>query len=126
MITETREIYKCQHCRKVYQIKHYCESHELQCKNNPDNFMICHDCKHSEKKTVRICKLVGCLGENMGVSETEEYRNQRMIHCKERDLYVYPNWLSNPVQQEEMPNEEENIVMPNKCDHFVFELNKSI
>lgn len=54
MKIETREIYKCDHCNKLYQRKHACEKHEIMCSKNPDNFRACFGCKHLTKVEVPI------------------------------------------------------------------------
>ena len=39
-------IYQCSYCRKYYIRKYYCERHEKQCSNNPNNWHKCYDCKN--------------------------------------------------------------------------------
>ena len=50
MITEVKEIYKCEYCRKIYQVKRFAEAHEVVCKKNPDNNRACFGCEFLEKK----------------------------------------------------------------------------
>jgi len=52
MITETKTIYKCGHCRKLYQVKGAAEKHELKCKRNPEYARACFGCDFLTKKTV--------------------------------------------------------------------------
>lgn len=40
----TKTIYKCDHCAKWYQRKHFAEKHEERCSKNPDNFRACFGC----------------------------------------------------------------------------------
>lgn len=55
MITQTKEIYKCEHCRKLYQIKRFTELHEKMCNKNPENQRACFTCKFLEKKETALC-----------------------------------------------------------------------
>jgi len=50
MIIETKEIYKCEHCRKLYQRKTSAIKHENMCTKNPKNHRACFDCHHLEKQ----------------------------------------------------------------------------
>jgi len=54
MKIETKEIYKCEHCNKLYQIKSKCLEHEKTCSKNPDNQRACFGCRHLEKKNYTI------------------------------------------------------------------------
>jgi len=41
---EKVEAYKCSHCPKLYQRKHFAIKHEMQCSKNPNNWHRCYDC----------------------------------------------------------------------------------
>jgi len=81
MIIETKEVYKCEHCRKLYQIKTACEKHEFKCLKNPDNFRICHGCDHLE------------VQERAYYYDTfhgEDSRNVKVFYCSKVDTLLYP------------------------------------
>jgi hypothetical protein len=44
MTQEELTIYRCGHCRKMYQMKYACERHERRCWKNPANQYACFDC----------------------------------------------------------------------------------
>lgn len=114
MITETREIYKCDHCKKVYQIKSACEKHELRCKKNPDNLKICHGCNFLEKKEVHV--------NSMYLYGTDHFEKKQMFYCKKVNTYLFPlsievtnsQHLQEDIDDGEIPNEP----MKKECDHF--------
>lgn len=112
MKTEIKEIYKCDHCRKVYQIKRYAIAHEPKCKKNPINTMRCFDgCIHLIKKEV-VYYFDGYDGEHEGKKE--------ILFCEAKKEGVYPFWLNNPLLAEDMDSEIPNEVMPKECDLFKF------
>jgi len=52
MKTEYKEIYKCDYCNKLYQIKSYAIKHEKICQKNPINYRPCLSCEYLIKKTI--------------------------------------------------------------------------
>ena len=54
MKTETKEIYKCEHCNKLYQLKNWCLVHEKACSKNPDNDRACFGCQYLTKQNETI------------------------------------------------------------------------
>lgn len=54
MIIQTKKIYKCEHCKKLYQRRHACEKHEKHCWQNPENDRACLNCVHLRKERVTI------------------------------------------------------------------------
>lgn len=54
MKTETKEIYKCDFCRRLYQIKGAAIKHEIRCGKNPANHTACFGCANLTKKTIDI------------------------------------------------------------------------
>lgn len=49
MIVQQKTIYRCDHCKKLYLVKHACERHENICWQNPKNHYACFDCLFLEK-----------------------------------------------------------------------------
>lgn len=54
MKTKTITGYFCDHCKRLYQRKHFAIQHEINCTKNPDNFRPCFGCSHCKKKTVGV------------------------------------------------------------------------
>ncbi len=111
MIIETREIYKCEHCRKMYQVKSACEKHESGCKKNPANYRPCLDyCLHVSKKPFTYV---------IDTSYYEEDRIVNVLYCEKLKKGVCPP-SRDPydVLYDKNSNEIENTVMPKKCDDY--------
>jgi hypothetical protein len=111
MIVETREIYRCSHCGKIYLMQYWCEQHEPKCKKNPDNYQPCLDgCRHIEKKEFTF------------IYDTPHYEDQyqvKVMYCNKKKEAVCPFWHS-PYDVLYDKNDEEvtNEIMPEKCEHF--------
>jgi hypothetical protein len=109
MITETREIYKCEHCRKVYQIKRFAIEHEPKCKKNPANKQKCLEgCQYLDKKEVTYL---------WDAYDGQHESKKEILFCSKLNQGVYPYWVSGLLQddiEDEIPNE----VMPKKCHYF--------
>tara|TARA_R110002051_G_C8461625_1_gene458490 strand:- start:48 stop:404 length:357 start_codon:yes stop_codon:yes gene_type:complete len=105
MKIETKEIYKCEHCNKLYQIKSYCATHETQCSKNPDNFRPCFGCVHLEKKETTITYETP-IGEN-------EYKVE-LLHCKKKELFLYPPKVEHKGNAYDF--DHENKPMPRECE----------
>lgn len=112
MITETKEIYKCEYCRKLYQIKKACEAHEPKCRKNPANKQRCYDgCKHLVKKEV--------IYYQDTYDGTHEFKKE-ILYCKAKKEGVYPYWI-NGLLQEDIHDEIPNNVMPKECGAFEYD-----
>jgi hypothetical protein len=110
MITETKEVYKCEHCRKLYQIKKACIAHEPKCRKNPINKQRCYDgCKHLVKKEVTYF---------WDAYDGSHESKKEILFCNAKNEGVYPYWLNNPLYQEDIEGEIPNEVMPNECTKF--------
>lgn len=111
MITETREIYKCGHCRKLYQIKSACIKHEIQCSNNPENDRACFGCVFLEKKEVlHYSDDPMCEGWKVNV-----------LHCSKIDSYLYPPKVEikgNMYNEFNLAGNIENNPMRKDCDDY--------
>ena len=109
MKTETKEVYRYDHCKKMYVIKHYAVAHEESCRKNPKNEQDCLSCGAFEMRQVEIMKV--------GYNDVEYHQKYDLGFCKKKLHYVYPYWCNNPVSQEDIPQEIENNPMPmlGKC-----------
>lgn len=81
MKTEIREVYKCDHCNKMYQIKSYALKHEKSCSKNPENERACLNCPFLEMKETTIY-------HDTGHGEREEKIN--LFHCEKIGSFLYP------------------------------------
>ena len=109
MITETREIYKCEFCRKVYQIRGPAERHEVSCSKNPDNWRPCHSCIHLKKKkhTIYVDTYTG----------EQEYRLD-LLYCPAIKTFLYPPKVEHKRNTGYDLGDETNQPMPRTCDVF--------
>lgn len=109
MITETREVYKCEHCRKMYQIKSACERHEPKCRKNPDNYQKCLDgCIHLVKKEISWT-IDTCYGE--------EEKDVEILYCECKKEGVHPYWVRGYLS-DDLGDETPNNPMPEECKLF--------
>ena len=81
MKTETIEIYKCEHCNKLYQRKHFCEAHEKNCVHNPDNDRACFNCQFLIKKTTEYYS-DGVYMKHQG--------SLNLLYCNKIGIFLYP------------------------------------
>lgn len=107
MKTETREVYKCDHCSKMYQIKRYAEQHEVFCVKNPENKRACTFCPHLDKKVTSYYQ------EFPDGSEME--RTVELFFCKEKRMFLYPPKVEIKKTWFEL-GYHENSPMPKDCD----------
>ena len=105
MITETKEIYKCEFCKKLYQVRHFAVLHEKRCFRNPNNDRACFGCLRLTKKETTIIK----DGYN---GEYEETVN--LCYCIVKDIYLYPPQVEQKENAIEL-DEESNEPMPRTC-----------
>lgn len=112
MIVNTNPTYKCEHCRKLYQIKSACIKHEEElCKKNPINHQRCFDgCDHLIKKETEVTYF-----DHDGYDYQEK---RELLYCNHKKEYVYPYWIGNPTLEEDITDNIPNNVMPRECDEF--------
>lgn len=111
MITITKPTYKCEHCRKMYQVKGACEKHEKACSKNPINDRPCFDCDHCEKVTV---------SHIFDTFQGEGKEFVSVLKCKEKNIFLVPPkaehrgnyYEGESLGDGELPNES----MPKQCD----------
>lgn len=108
MITEKKEIYKCEFCRKIYQMKRAAEFHELICTKNPTNKRPCFGCDNIEKRD--IVKYEDYYGGN------EVKRTINVLYCKAKDVYLYPPKVE--IKNNALDFGETNEPMPKDCDKY--------
>jgi hypothetical protein len=109
--TETREIYRCDHCKKVYLSKYWCEQHEPCCKKNPDNYQPCMDgCPYIEKKEFMYC---------YDTFQGEGEYKVNVLYCTKKKEAVCPFW-HNPYEIifDKDNSEVRNELMPKECQYY--------
>lgn len=116
MIEKQKTIYYCEHCKKMYLSKYWCEKHELDCRNNHKNYRHCFEwCKNLTKKE---------LTTFVDTYQGEIERKVEVFFCKKLNKALYPpdverkknmfSYLQD--KNEEVPNER----MPIKCDFYEY------
>lgn len=119
MITETKEVYKCEHCRKLYQRKNACIDHEPKCRKNPINVPTCHGCTYLENIGIKYEPQVQTQHGN------DDLFDGRGFRCKLKKIFMYhpslefgqygvPDYAEfkgDEIDQKRMPVE-------NECDDF--------
>ena len=108
MITETKEIYKCEHCRKLYQKKNACKIHESCCKKNPNNLRACHSCAVLKKQSETIY---------FDTWNGEGQRDVDVLYCEKRDCFIYPPSVAAKGNAFDM-GDKLNIEMPKQCELY--------
>jgi hypothetical protein len=111
MKTEIKEVYKCDYCNKLYQMKHHCLNHELSCKKRPDYLRPCHNCQVLKK-----------VKETIWAGYGDEYGNEcerdvDVLFCEKRDCFIYPPSVAAKGNAFEMA--KLNIEMPKECEFFL-------
>ncbi len=117
MIVETKTIYKCEYCGKLYQRKYFAERHESMCVKNPDNERVCFGCPYLIKKTVSIY---------FDTYNGEVEENRTLLYCEEKDIYLYPPCVEVKKNWFEL-GDELNEPMKKECDShdkWIDELNE--
>jgi len=107
MIIETKEVYKCEYCRKLYQIKRFAIHHEILCSKNPANYRPCYGCPILEKKTTTIYHDHPLGGE----SEQEV----SLLYCGYKKTFLYTHKNELKENQFDLGNDS-NEPMPKECD----------
>lgn len=117
MITITKPTYKCEHCRKLYQIESACITHEPKCTKNPENIRACAKCGNCQKVDI----MLHYDGEGLyGYVEGE--REVSVLKCTKLNHFLIPpvsEHRGNGYLAEDMDGGElENKYMPLECDSF--------
>lgn len=107
MITETKEIYKCEHCRKLYQSKHFALRHEQLCPKNPDNNRACFGCVHLGKRQTKVYHDVPSGGEQVQTVE--------ILHCAKKSVFLYPPKVEVKKNMYDL-GDDFNEPMPKECE----------
>jgi len=107
MKTEIKEIYKCEFCNKLYQVKKSAIKHELQCWKNPLNNRPCFNCNHLVKNRVTVY-------ENYYGEDNE--RSVDLLYCNKKLIFLYPPKVE--LKGNAFDLDEINEPMPKQCDIY--------
>jgi len=108
MKTETREIYRCGHCNKLYLREGFCKRHEKGCFYNPDNSRPCLDCVSLVKKKHTIYSDNGNNEYDMVIS---------CFYCDAKKVFMYPPIVEHKRNAIDLADEL-NGPMPKKCSKY--------
>lgn len=100
--------YKCEHCRRLFQVERYAIKHEASCKKNPLNIRACFDCKFCEKMKADV--LLN-YGDEFG-RQVEAYRD--LFYCSKKDEYLLPPKAEHKGNAYE--TDKSNEPMPLSCE----------
>lgn len=122
MNIETKTIYSCEHCKRMFRSKYWANRHENTCRKNPAVWRPCFGCKH----LVNIGRL--------RVTELQDYakkpynsHKENVLYCREHDLIeVSPvaeflGKYKNVTEFFTHPHEDVKITaeqMPKKCSDY--------
>lgn len=109
MKTEIKEVYKCEHCNRLYQRKHHCLNHELGCKKRPDYLRPCHNCK--------LLKKVKATAWDIDEYGDEYGKVVDVLFCEKLDCFIYPPSVAAKGNAFEM--ERLNVEMPKECEFYL-------
>ena len=105
MKIEIKEMYKCEYCNKLYQLKHFCEKHEKICKKNPENDRPCFSCVHLSKKDVVFYEYCGDIEHKVNLS---------CLYCEKKEVFLHTP--QNEIKGNALELGEGNLPMPKECD----------
>ena len=107
MKTETKEVYKCDFCRRLYQVKGAAQKHEARCKKNPANDRPCFGCVHLTKKRVEIYSDTWEGGEIV--------RDVSVFFCKVKEIFMHSPTSDHKKSVFDL-GDFENHPMPIECE----------
>lgn len=111
MIEETRTVYFCSYCKKMYKSKRWCLYHEKICYKNDNNKDYCYDCTHCDEVTI--------YNEYYG-SEV----SQNSLFCSAKNVYllnkkaVLRGYDKKYKEQYENYKSQPMIKNKNDCEHY--------
>lgn len=111
MKIETKEIYKCEYCNKLYQIKRFAERHEEICFRNPINDRNCLHCRYLDKKDYE---------EHYDTYRGSDSRILKLFYCDKIKSFLYPPKVEIKGNDIELPDEY-NEPMKTDCKIFAKE-----
>lgn len=112
MKTETRTIYRCEFCNKIYLRKNPAERHEEQCNSNPINFRACSSCEHFKKVEETYYFDTYC-GEGS--------RKVQVFKCDKINSFIHPLSVERNGTAFEF-GDLDNVPMKKECEYYTEDL----
>ena len=102
MEEKLKRIYRCDYCRKIYQVKAWAVVHEKRCYNNPENDRPCFSCESLEKRKTTVW--------------FEDQENKwSLFFCKESGEFLIPPISAHRGKCCVLDSDLVNVLMPKKC-----------
>jgi len=102
MIVRKMTVYRCEHCRRLFEKRPAAVKHEDRCKKNPDNFRNCFSCKNLIKTKASL---------------VDDGREVETLFCNARKVFLHT-----PINVKKgriYDTGELSYPMPIECDLFV-------
>jgi len=109
-------IYRCDHCKKRYEIKRFAIQHEERCFQNPANNRPCFNCQHLEKKSVDFY---------FDTFQGGDSRKVEVFFCNKLQNYLQTPqnvFKGNGFLAEDLEGDFENLPMPVKCEFHTLDI----
>lgn len=114
MITITKPVYYCEHCKKAGVPKHglsksKMDHHEKICFYNPENKRACIDCFYLEKKEAKV------------IERNNTLRTMDLFFCEKKQIFLHPPKVEIKGNAKDIVIENEivaNEPMPKVCSDF--------
>ena len=101
--------YRCEFCRKLYELKHYAELHETNCKGNPINARPCFYCEQVEMKSEEFF---------FDTYYGDDSRVVKALYCKAKEVFIYPPSVGRSQHGPFEFGDIGNDPMPKTCSIF--------
>lgn len=109
MIKTKYQCYRCEFCRKLYELKRYAESHEKGCKKNPANNRPCFYCDNAEMKEQEYW---------FDTYHGDDSRMVKALYCNANKTFIYPPSVERSDNGPYDFGDVSNKPMPKTCDVF--------
>lgn len=109
MIETKKTCYRCEFCRKLYELKNFAESHEINCVKNPANSRPCFFCEQAEMREQEYWFDTYCGDDSKIV---------KALYCKAKETFIYPPKVGRSHNGPYEFGDESNKPMPKTCNIF--------
>lgn len=111
IVIENKTLYKCEHCRKKYEVKSACEKHERICSKNPAYLKPCHSCTNCKKVKTYVPSGYSDFYGN------ESEREVDILFCDKISTYVHSPKVA-AKGNAFVPGDFSNVVFPDTCEFY--------
>lgn len=111
MITkENVTVYQCEHCKKKLFKDYAMIKHEKYCGANPENFTVCSDCDHMERREIEYF---------FDTYEGQQSDKSNGFYCNCLKTYIYPVFIEHRTFFIQNPEQfEDQIPFKKQCEDF--------